>query len=179
MTKREFLVHKKRSLSHLPRKERKERLAFYGEMIDDRMEEGCSEEEAVRAISEVEEPVEAPQKRGIRPWELVLLILGAPLWGSLLIAAAAVVLSVYVSLWAVVISLWAAEAALWVGGLGLLVSGVALATRGAMPAVGFLVGAALVCAGLSVFLFFCCKAASKGMVWMTRQILTRRKHHEI
>ena len=50
MTKAEFLSVFKKKLSALPRKEREEGLSFYTEMIDDRMEEGLSEEEAVAEV---------------------------------------------------------------------------------------------------------------------------------
>ena len=57
MTKHDFLELLEEKLSGLPEKELAERLPFYGEMIDDRMEEGLSEEEAVAAIGNVEDIV--------------------------------------------------------------------------------------------------------------------------
>ena len=50
MHKQEFLEQLGQALSGLPEQDRKERLAFYGEMIDDRLEEGIPEEEAVSGI---------------------------------------------------------------------------------------------------------------------------------
>ena len=97
-------------------------MTFYAEMLDDRIEEGLSEEEAVAAAGAVEEIVrqtvdETPlakiakervrPKRHLKAWEIVLLALGSPVWLSLGIAAAAVILAVYVSLWDVIVSLWA------------------------------------------------------------------------
>ena len=57
MNKQEFLAELQKGLSGLPQEDRDERLAFYGEMLDDRMEEGLSEEEAVAAVGSVEEIV--------------------------------------------------------------------------------------------------------------------------
>ena len=57
MTKKEFLAKGRKALSHLPKEELEERLAFYGEMIDDRMEEGLSETDAVMQILKSEETV--------------------------------------------------------------------------------------------------------------------------
>ena len=57
MTKLKFLLTLKDSLSGLPKDELEERLHFYSEIIDDRMEEGCSDEEAVLAIGSVDEIV--------------------------------------------------------------------------------------------------------------------------
>ena len=49
MNKQEFLSQLRKGLAGLPQNDIEERLAFYGEMIDDRIEEGLSEEEAVSA----------------------------------------------------------------------------------------------------------------------------------
>ena len=57
MNKQEFLAELQKGLSGLPQEDRDERLTFYGEMLDDRMEEGLSEEEAVAAVGSVEEIV--------------------------------------------------------------------------------------------------------------------------
>ena len=48
MKKKEFLDALSRGLSPLPKRERDERVNFYREMIDDRIEEGIPEEEAVK-----------------------------------------------------------------------------------------------------------------------------------
>ena len=55
MTKEKFLKGLGARLSRLPKREIEECLAFYGEMIDDRMEEGLSEEEAVSAVGDIKE----------------------------------------------------------------------------------------------------------------------------
>lgn len=185
MYKQEFLSALKEKLSGLPQADIEERLTFYGEMIDDRMEEGLSEEEAVNAIGPVDEVVsqivaETPltkivkekikPKRKMRAWEIVLLILGFPLWFPLLVAAAAVLFSLYVVLWSLLISLWAVELALWASALACAVGSIGLfITKQPIPAFGAL-GAALILASLSIFLFFGCKTASKGIVKLTKKI---------
>ena len=55
MRKQEFMDQLQKKLSDLPEDEVAERLGFYGEMIDDRMEEGLSEEEAVAASGSADE----------------------------------------------------------------------------------------------------------------------------
>ena len=55
MTKLKFLLALNERLSSLPRTEVEERLGFYSEMIEDRMEEGLSEEESVACIGSVDE----------------------------------------------------------------------------------------------------------------------------
>jgi uncharacterized membrane protein len=54
LTKYEFLEKLQTKLRDLPESEVGERINFYSEMIDDRMEEGLSEEEAVAAVGTVE-----------------------------------------------------------------------------------------------------------------------------
>lgn len=183
MTKKEFLKQLRRGLSGLSKEDREEKLAFYSEMIDDRMEEGLTEEEAVAEMDCVEDIAARFAPSENKPcWGLgviLLLILGSPVWLSLLIAAFSVVLSLYVSLWAVIIALWAVEFSLWGCTLGALASGVVFFLTGQPVTAVAMLGAALVCAGVSVFLFYGCMAAAKGMVHLTKWVftLTRRKNN--
>ncbi|MBO7632200.1 MAG: hypothetical protein J6S78_07730 [Lachnospiraceae bacterium] len=57
MNKKEFSELLRTSLAGLPQRDIEERVAFYEEMIDDRLEEGMSEEEAVRMVGPVGEIV--------------------------------------------------------------------------------------------------------------------------
>ena len=117
MNKQEFLTELRKGLSGLPQNDIEERLAFYGEMLDDRIEEGLSEDAAVAEIGDANEIVRQTvadiplaklakerikPKRRLRAWEIILLALGSPVWLSILIAAAAVIFSLYVSVWAVI-----------------------------------------------------------------------------
>ena len=177
MKKEEFLARLRQGLSGLPQDEIEERLSFYSEMIDDRMEEGLPEAEAVAAAGSVEEiaaqavadiPLAKLAKERIRPkrrlraLEIVLLVLGAPLWLSLGIAAVAVGAALYVSVWAVIVSFWAVFAAFGVSAAGGAVLGAVLA-------------AGIVCAGLGIFSFFGCRAASKGVLVLTKNAALRLK----
>ena len=48
MRKTEFLERLRAALNALPEEEAKKTIAYYAEMIDDRIEDGMSEEEAIR-----------------------------------------------------------------------------------------------------------------------------------
>ena len=172
-------------LMGLPQDEVEERMSFYSEMIEDRMEEGLSEEEAVSAIGTVDKIVEEiigeiplskiakekiKPKRRMKAWEVVLLILGSPLWLSLIIAAFAVVLAVYASLWSVIGSLWAVFASIAGCAFCGVVTGPVFALAGYLPAGILMLCAGMVCAGFSIFLFFGCKAATKRSAWLTKKI---------
>ena len=185
MLKQDFLSALREGLKGLPEKDIEERITFYGEMIDDRIEEGLSEEEAVNEIGTVDAVVqqivaETPltrivgekikPKRKMRAWEIVLIVLGFPIWFSLLAAAGAVLLSLYIVLWVLVLVLWVIEIVFWVCAVALLVAGVGLLISGETPAGLCALGAALLLAGLSIFLFFGCIAACKGAVKLTKKI---------
>ena len=111
-------------------------------------------------------------RKGKMPaWAIVLLTLGSPVWLSLLISAA-VVISIFVTVWSVIISLWAVFGALAGSGVGILIGGIyALIGVNAVTGVAFIC-AGLVCLGLSVFFFFLCKAITKGTVILTKNIFT-------
>ena len=53
MNREEFLSEIQRRLRGLPQEDIDERIAFYKEIIEDRMEEGLTEEEAVKEIGTV------------------------------------------------------------------------------------------------------------------------------
>lgn len=185
MRKQEFLSALKMKLSGLPKQDIEERLNFYSEMIDDRMEDGRTEEEAVSEIGSVNEIAaqiiaEIPpyklakektkQKRRLKAWEIVLLALGSPIWLSLLIASFAVILSLYIVLWSLIISIWAVFVSLVACAFGGVAASVIFICQGNVLVGITMIGVCIVCAGLSIFLFFGCKAATKGTLLLTKKI---------
>lgn len=186
MNKREFLDKLKERLSGLPESEIEERLNFFDEMIDDRAEEGIPEEEAVAELGTVDDVAgqivaEIPlsklvkekvrKKRRMRAWEIVLLAVGSPIWLSLLIACFAVIISLYAIIWSIVISVWACFGALAGCAVGGIAGGVVLTVLGKVPAGVALIGAGIACAGLSIFAFYGSRAATKGIVALTKKII--------
>lgn len=194
MTKLKFLLELEKKLSALPQEDIEERLTFYSEIIEDRVEEGISEENAVAQIGNIEEiaaqiltehpgekPVAAEEikiteegkiKRRFKTWEIILLIVGSPLWISLLITVLAVVFSLVVSVVAVGFSLWIS---LWAVFVSLTACAVALPVAAVyFMCIGYLysglvvMSASMLCAGLAIFLFYGCKSATKGMVLLTK-----------
>lgn len=201
MNKQAFLDTLGAALSGLPPTDIEERLAFYGEMLDDKMEAGLSEEEAVSSLGTIDEIVseilsETPllkiakermkPRRRPSPLTSVLLILGSPIWLSLAAAAVAVLLSLYASAFAVIASLWAVFGALVAGGFGCAIAFVAL-LFGQKGLIGLaLLGTALAAFGLSVLAFYGCRAATKGIfvltkwlvLWIKRLFLLRKEKKE-
>ncbi len=192
MKRIEFLNQLKAQLWALPEADIQCSLDYYSEMIDDRMEDGLSEEEAVAAIGDLDEIVkqilnETPrppqvvkpaenqqpkqnQKRGMEPWLIALLVLGAPLWISLVAGIGSSVLGIYVSLWSVVIALYATAFALAVAALGLLVAAFSLLWIRRFAKGAVLAGGALVCAGCAILFFLLSNLAAKGLVALTKLI---------
>ena len=186
MNKEQFLAELQKGLSGLPQAEIDDRLAFYGEFIDDHIEEGMTEEEAVaelggtdRIIARILEEIPLPKlvhnrikpKRALQAWEIVLLILGSPIWLSLLGAAFSVLLAGYAVIWAMILTIWAVEAALIASGIGGILALIPLWMQGhPLPGLAML-GAGLFCLGAAVFLFFGCLAATKGNLLLTKTVV--------
>ncbi len=185
MSKQEFLSRLREGLKGVPQTDLDERLTFYSEMIDDRMEEGMSEEEAVSAIGPVEDVIsqiisEIPlprivaervkPKRQIRIWEVILLVLGSPIWLSLLLTFIVVLFSLYIAIWAVILSLWVVEASFAVCALAFVAGMFLFLFRGDFFSALAIFSGALVLAGLGIFLFFGCKACTRGALILTQKI---------
>lgn len=177
MDKYQFLSQLREKLRSIPEADASASLSYYREMIDDRMEEGLTEEEAVAAVGDVDQiarsilaetppipPAPEKKKRRLHWWEITLLILGFPVWFSLLAAVAAVLFSLWISLWSVVISLYATAFALGVSAIGCILGSFFMI--GGTWIVAW--GAALICAGLAIVLFLLSNLAAKGLIALTR-----------
>lgn len=185
MNKQEFLTQLRKGLSGLPQEDIEERLTFYSEMIDDYIEEGLSESEAVSEIGSVNYVVtqiledtpltklvkeKVKPNRVLRAWEIILLVLGSPIWLSLLIAAFSIILAAYIVIWSVAVTLWSIGASFAACSLGGIISAVVFAFQGNGLTGLAVLSAGVFCAGLSIFLFFGCKAATKGILLLTKKM---------
>lgn len=190
MNKCDFLTALRARLSGLPDADIERSLDYYGEMIDDRMEDGLTEEDAVAAIGTPEEiaaqicremplgklvKARVQKTRTLNAGKIVLLILGAPLWIALLIAAAAILFALYAVIWSVVIVLYAAEFSLIVCALTGIVFSVLFFMQGHPWAAIALLGFSLMLAGLCIGLFFGCYYAAVGSYRCGQWILQKIK----
>ncbi len=178
MNKKEFLSKLEKKLSGLPEDDIKERLSFYSEMIDDRMEEGLTEDQAVTDIGSVDELVSniiadtsltkivrqrVKQTQESKTWQSLLV---APLWFLLLgltfILAFPLFWIMFFTIWIVVI-LFIASA------LGCVVMGPLFILQGSslFGLVIFCLG--LILSGISIFIFLGFKAV-KGAWGLTQKI---------
>ena len=186
MSKNEFLKELESRLNGLPSEDIKERVAFYEEMINDRLEEGKSEEEALAEIGTVDEIVEqitketplvklvkerVKPKRRIQAWEIVLIAVGFPLWLPLLITAFALIMVAYILVWALVIVTYTVELATSVAGLAAIIAGAAAFFSGAhWYGIGLAAGG-IMCIGFSILFIFACIGATKASISLTRCII--------
>ena len=191
MNKQEFLSALESKLSKLPRKDVAERIKFYEEMIDDRIEDGLSEEEAVADIGSVDEiyeqfvkelPLLSIIKERVRPkrrmsgGKIAIIASTAILWFPLLVAAFSILLSLLAVLWSLVISAWAVLLSLAVSAPVGIVAGILSLTTGNITQCVLLIGAGLVCAGLAIFAYFGSLYATKGSIALTKKMIVEIKN---
>ena len=160
MTKSEFLEQLNAGLSALPKDERDEHTRFYSEMIDDRLEEGLSESEAVAAIAGIGEVIarELAEARSV------------PLWIALFAAAFAVAVAVYASVWSVIVACWSVLAALAACALAGTLGGIPLCfTHGVWVGLAIL-GVGLLAAGIGGFTLYGCVKLTVLIARLTKAI---------
>ena len=187
MDKKEFLAALEARLAGLPEADRRSSLDFYAEMLDDLMEGGMTEQEAVASLGSVDAiaqeilmdtplpkliKAKMKPKRRMRAWEIILIAVGSPVWLPILIALFAVALSLYITLWAVVISLYAADLAFAISAPAGIIAAIALFVSGKPTAALLFLGAGLVLAGLTVLWLLLCNLTAKG-VWQLGKLTLR------
>ncbi len=190
MTKHEFLSELRQRLSGLPEEDIQKSVDYYSEIIEDRMEDGISEEQAVEAMGSaakianqilMDTPLpklvkaKAKTNRAPKAGEIALLILGAPLWLSLLFAGVVTVFAIYVSIWAVIASLYISVLALGVGAVGSVAGFVALIVRQHFAQAVLCLGTGLMMAGVGILFFFGCGLITKGIIVGSKKVLTAVK----
>ena len=187
MDKFEFMTTLEDGIKALPEKDRREILNYYSEMIDDRIEDGLSEEEAVAAVGDVDEIIrqvlmdtpltklvkeKVKTRRSLRAWEIILLVLGSPVWLPILIAVAAVIFSVGVAFWALVFSISGAAFAFAVATIAAFAGAIVFVIKtGTIAGLG-MIGIALIMAGLAILFYFAAKAMAKGLLWLGKNTVS-------
>ena len=196
MNKEEFFTLFRHELSGLPKDDLEERIAFYEEIINDKMDEGKTEEQAISELDSVQTIVNqiasetslmklVKEKykfnRSLRGWEIAMLILGFPLWFPLLLTGIVLLLVFYILTWLISILAVAVEASLASGGVWSIVcfSGALVDGNAEL----MLLGMGLCGIGAAVLFLFVCKHAfkfnfriSKGLfLGIKKSFMIRRK----
>lgn len=192
MRKSEYLAELRTRLAHQPAEEVERAVAFYEEAIDDRVEAGEDEAGAVGSLEPPERAAERilaeepPVQRVVasmrgrdipRAWVVTLVlvvILGSPLWLSLLAAALAVVFAAFAVLGAALLVVWvfvgvmllACPCGLWVALNGII------AGEAAAALMGLGAGVALSGAGLLslVVAVWATGGICRAIAWLARKL---------
>ena len=188
MSRTEYLSQLKERLMQEEIPNADQMIEFYAEMIDDRMDEGKSEEEAVAEIGTVDEIVneivkdtplvklvkeKIKPKRKLKAWEIVLLILGFPLWFPLVLTALILCLVAYLLIWILVIVCYVVELSLSVAATAAPVLMIIQAVNGGSIVV--YLGLWLMCLGGAILLFLGCIGATKLTLKLSKKIITSIK----
>ena len=178
MNKSDFIETLDRLLKSLNKEEREKFIYYYEEIIEDYKESGLTEEEVINKIGTPESIAEnilsehdvvKVTSTGSKILITILLVLGFPLWGSLLLAAFLLVLCAYI--------------VIWCGPLITGVSSVALFVASLMSIIGFpfmlfdslstgivQLGVGITSLGLSVLLGFATIYLSEKVIVITKKL---------
>lgn len=188
MNKKDYLDALAKALDCLFREKRSEILSFYQEAIDDRIEEGMSEEEAVCAMGPVESAAEnilgelpvvpravAKTRRKSPALLWVLVIAGSPLWIPLAFAFLLAVASVYLCIWLVAaVCMFALPFGLYLAWCGVMTGTFAFALAQA--------GLGCVLGGVGLLVFNAAFSASRALAVLSqkwiRKAVSPFKHYE-
>lgn len=188
MSKKEFLEKLRIKLSNLPKDDLEERINFYSEMIDDRIEDGFSEVEAINDIGTLDEvsrqiianvPLKKLIKEKVKPKRkmniiaIILIVLGSPIWLSLLAAGLSIIIAIYAVVFSLVVAVWAIDLSLVLSGVVGIVPGLIYLGQGS----GVLIlGGSFICIGLGIFLFFGCKEFTKFIIFLSKEMINGIKN---
>jgi len=183
MNKIEFLNTIEDCLKSLEKKERDKFVAYYEEIIEDYKEHGYSEEKAIDKIGDpqsIAEGILAEQdtvvikvsSTGSKIINTVLLVLGFPLWGSLLLAAIMCILSIYVIIWCVPFTTGVATIGVFTASLvSIIGSPFVMVDAISVGIVQFGVG--IIAFGISILLGLVTVFFSKKLVQVTRKFTSK------
>ena len=186
MKKGEFLFELRKKLHGLPKNDVESKIEFYSEMIDDLIEDGMNEEEAVAKIGSTDEIVDTilvdtplskivkekvKPKKKVTAVEILIIILGFPLWFPLLLTALILCFVGYILLWVLAVVVYSVFIAVTLSVLGGIGIGIYYLIVNNQFYGGIIISAAIVCAGLSILLFYGCKYTTKGIIKLSKGLL--------
>ncbi len=166
MNKIEFLEAVRDRIKGLPSEDIEMSLEYYSEMIDDRLEDGLSEEEAVAAMGPVEDVVsqifmsmplskvvkvtDEPRRSNAKK---VLLILTSPLW----IISIAVFYILYAALWVAIGALYAGAGAVIIAGSAAVFGGIFIGGNALVY-----IGGGFICVGIGILMILLINLLTKA-----------------
>lgn len=160
MNKQQFFSFLQHEIRSLPRGEQEKVIFYYREIIDDSMEEGLTEEEAVARLGSMNDLVReifisSDERRrasiptGRKVWISVLLALGFPIWGSIILVLLCLVLCAFILVFVPIIVLGSLALAFFLAGIWAIV-GSPFMMLAAAPAGIVQLGGGIAVLGLSI-----------------------------
>ncbi|WP_211749234.1 DUF1700 domain-containing protein [Paenibacillus sp. Marseille-Q4541] len=182
MTKSKFLSELAEKLKNLPQSEISKSIDFYSEIIDDRMEEGMSEEEAVNGLGNVEDIAREVMldstsllklivpNSSLSKSDIALLVFASPLF----IIMFALIFTFYAIVWLLIITLFLIELAFLLTGItGVVASIINFGDNIPFSLLMFFGG--LICVGIGIFTFSPIKLISKKIIGLTIRVMRKIK----
>lgn len=178
MNKQEYLEAIRSRISAMPADDVNRFMDYYSEMIDDRVEDGLSEEEAVADMGSPEAAVEQileempltklvkekiKPKHELKAWEVILIVLGSPVWIPLLITAAVLLLTLWIVAFALLISFYAVVLSFVAAGIGGLICAIPLFIANSPYTAVLMLGAALIGIGIAILFVVSVKPVTVGI----------------
>ncbi len=185
MNKTEFLSALRERLTGLPPEDIEKSVEYYSEIIEDKIEDGTPENEAVEALGTLDEITsqiigDAPlskiikenvkPKRRLKSWETALIIIGSPIWVTLLFAVGAMVIFLYLALWTVIAGFYLTVIALGIVAVLSFVSSYPFLSTGDFTKGFFLLGLGFFCTGIDILMFVEFTALSKLLIKLSGKI---------
>ena len=198
MNKNEYLDSIKSKLQGLPEKDIQSAIEYYEEAIEDRVEDGLTEEQAINAVGTPDEIAEkilldssipklitakAKPKRTLKGWEIALIIIGSPLWLTVALCLLVVFLWVIIFIFCMILTVIAVVLALILGALGGVAGGIAQLFNGYGMNALITIGVSMVILGIGLLLSLPLKAAVTGLwnliakfiKWTKKKIIGSKK----
>ncbi len=185
MYKNTFLRHLRRSLQGLSSADINDSVAYYSEMIDDKIEAGMSEADAVLAMGEPEDIAKeillglplskiiksrCKPRRRLKGWEIAMIAVGSPIWITLIAVMLAVLICIFATVWSVVAVAWSVDISLFVTGIASIIPMIESFISAPIIAMLYF-GLALTMLAISVILFFGCIKLTRLFVKFSMQIV--------
>lgn len=190
MNRQTFFYELRKGLAGLPKADVEKTVEYYNEVIDDRIEEGLSESEAVATLGPVEQivpqilaDVPLPQlvreriakQRKLRAWEIVLLIVGAPLWFPLLLTGIILIFTFFLVIWILIFTLYIIVLSFGLSGIASLVFSVIGFVSGDLTQGLLWLGTGLLMLGLTVLLLLASNKLAAVLAKLSRKVLHAMK----
>lgn len=183
MNKQEFINTLKQKLSKYNQTEVNNTIEYYSELIDDMVEDGKSEEEAVHSLGSINDIINnakltQPLAKIVKEradtgnvlLNVILLILGFPIWFPLLVAFASIIFTLYVVIWSLVIVIFSLVFSFGIGAISSLVLFITSLVSGNLHITIASIACSITLTGLTILSWLCGVYAAKGLIILSKKI---------